>query len=64
MNRQQYDELYDEINAMHWDLWRVLSKVERGSHRIMLANADEALCTILREMQDIQPEQLTLIKEG
>lgn len=55
MSKTEREELIDELSGLHWQLWRLHSRLERGSHRNCITVADDAVISILRDLQEQQP---------
>lgn len=56
MNKPEREALITELSDLHWTLWRLHTRLERGSHRNCVASADDHLITILRDLLEQQPK--------
>ncbi len=61
MNKQEHRDLIDLILNARTSLLRLLLKTKRGAHRQQLAVADDALCEILRDLQN-EPQGMRLAR--
>lgn len=63
MTRTESQALVDELSALHWQLIGLHCRVTRGVYRHLIAEADHAVCTILNDVLEQEP-QLKLVKRG
>lgn len=60
MTKIESQALLDELSTLHWQLIGLHCRVTRGVYRHLIAEADHAVCTILNDVLEQQPE-LTLV---
>lgn len=52
MTRQQAEDCLELLSGVHWMLYRIHMKLERGTHRHCIAQADGFVCDVLNELKD------------
>ena len=55
MSKTEREALIDELSGLHFALWRLHGRLERGSHRNCITVADDAIVSILRDLKELEP---------